>query len=114
MGRPWSPKGRRSAPIWRMLFRTRGWRHRRTTGGAVRIIAGCSSPLGLFFAAGPLEAAATNQVLGFVAPAGRERMLGYGRYEDVIATLDSWLSAHDYIAGDSFTAAYLFVGSQIG
>src|SRR3954466_6956178 len=68
----------------------------------------------LFFAAGPLEAAATNRALGFVAPAGRERMLGYGRYEDVIATLDAWLSAHDTITGDGFTAADVFVGSQIG
>src|SRR5215212_894862 len=31
----------------------------------------------LFFAAGPLEAAATNRMMGFVAPAGREMMMGY-------------------------------------
>src|ERR1700732_2096582 len=34
----------------------------------------------LFFAAGPVEAAASNHVLGFVVPEGRERMVGYGSY----------------------------------
>jgi glutathione S-transferase len=30
----------------------------------------------LFFAAGPIEAAASNKALGFVVPEGRERMMG--------------------------------------
>src|SRR6202043_1589033 len=34
----------------------------------------------LFFAAGPVEAAASNKALGFVVPEGRERMIGYGTY----------------------------------
>src|SRR5271154_2534834 len=32
----------------------------------------------LFFAAGPIEAAASNKALGFVVPQGREGMMGYG------------------------------------
>ncbi len=35
----------------------------------------------LYFAAGPLEYAASNKALGFVLPPGRERMMGYGTYE---------------------------------
>src|SRR5438477_7066307 len=37
----------------------------------------------LFFAAGPLEAAASNTVMGFVVPQEREKMMGYGRVEQV-------------------------------
>jgi hypothetical protein len=39
---------------------------------------------GLFFAAGPVEAAWSNKAMGFVVPQGRERMMGYGRFEDVV------------------------------
>jgi glutathione S-transferase len=37
----------------------------------------------MFFGAGPVEAAVTNQALGFVMPDGRERMAGYGTFADV-------------------------------
>ena len=68
----------------------------------------------LFFAAGPLEAAVTNKSLGVVAPEGRERMLGYGTYDDVMNVLDGVLSKNHYLVGDSFTAADLYLGAQIG
>jgi glutathione S-transferase len=68
----------------------------------------------LFFGAGPLEAAWTNQALGFVIPPGRERMAGYGSFADVINVLDDVISQRPYLAGDSFTAADLYVGSQLG
>ena len=68
----------------------------------------------LFFAAGPVEAATTNRSLGFVAPPGREMMLGYGSYEATMAAVEQAVSQADYIAGDSFTAADVYVGSQIG
>jgi glutathione S-transferase len=68
----------------------------------------------LFFAAGPLEAAATNRALGFVVPEGRERMAGYGRYADVMNTLEGLLSEGGYVAGESFTAADLYLGSHLG
>src|SRR5271169_2782230 len=38
----------------------------------------------LFFGAGPIEAAVTNRMLGVVVPEGRERMVGYGSYADVM------------------------------
>jgi glutathione S-transferase len=68
----------------------------------------------LFFAAGPLEAATTNKSLGFEVPAGREMMVGYGAYETAIDALEQAVSRSDYIVGDQFSAADVYVGSQIG
>jgi glutathione S-transferase len=68
----------------------------------------------LFFAAGPIEAATTNRSLGFQVPAGREMMAGYGSYEAAINVLEQAVSQGDYIVGDQFTAADVYVGSQIG
>ncbi len=68
----------------------------------------------LFFAAGPVEAATTNKSLGFEVPAGRERMAGYGSFEDVMNALEIAVSQTDYVAGDKFSAADVYFGSQIG
>jgi glutathione S-transferase len=68
----------------------------------------------LFFAAGPLEAAASNRALGFQVPAEREGMIGYGTYEAVMHTLEDALGRNPYIAGERFTAADVYVGSHIG
>jgi len=67
----------------------------------------------LFFAAGPLEAAVSNRALGFKVPDEKQVMIGYGRYEDVIDTLDDALSNRTYIAGSSFTAADVYLGSHL-
>jgi glutathione S-transferase len=68
----------------------------------------------LFFTAGPVEAAISNKALGFVVPQERERMLGYGRIEHVMSALEAVLSQSNYLAGDDFTAADLYVGSALG
>jgi glutathione S-transferase len=68
----------------------------------------------LFFAAGPVEAAWTNKAMGFLVPQGRERMMGYGRLEDVVNALEGVVSRREYLVGDSFTAADVYVGSGIG
>jgi glutathione S-transferase len=68
----------------------------------------------LFFAAGPVEAAASNKALGFVLPEGSERMAGYGSFDDVMNALEGAISGRDYVVGDSFTAAAVYFGSQIG
>lgn len=68
----------------------------------------------LFFAAGPAEAATSNKALGFVVPPERERMIGYGRLELVLDTLESAVRQSDYLAGNTFTAADLYVGSHLG
>jgi glutathione S-transferase len=68
----------------------------------------------LFFVAGPLEAAWTNKAMGFVVPQERERMAGYGRFETVIDVLEGAVSRTDYVVGDGFTAADVYIGSGIG
>jgi glutathione S-transferase len=68
----------------------------------------------LFFTAGPVEAAISNKALGFVVPQERERMMGYGRIEQVMSALEAVLSQSNYLAGDDFTAADLYVGSALG
>ena len=67
----------------------------------------------LFFAAGPVEAAVTNRALGWEAPPERQAMLGYGSYERVCDTLEAAVSGRSFIAGDRFSAADVYVGSQI-
>jgi glutathione S-transferase len=67
----------------------------------------------LFFAAGPLEAAVTNKALGFEVPAERRRMAGYGSMAEVLDTIERAVSDRDFLIGDSFTAADLFLGAQL-
>jgi glutathione S-transferase len=67
----------------------------------------------LFFAAGPVEAAVTNRALGFVVPEGRERMAGYGSFDDAVAALETAFSSDAWICGDRFTAADVYVGAQV-
>jgi glutathione S-transferase len=68
----------------------------------------------LFFAAGPVEAAVTGKALGLLAPPDRKRMAGYGSYEETIDTLEKAVSGGPYICGEQFTAADVYVGSQVG
>ncbi|MGB8630967.1 MAG: glutathione S-transferase family protein [Xanthobacteraceae bacterium] len=68
----------------------------------------------LFFAAGPYEAASSNKALGFVVPPERERMMGYGNIGKVLSTLEAAVSSGDYLVGNRFTAADVYIGSQIG
>jgi len=68
----------------------------------------------LFFAAGPVEAAVSNRALGLVVPEGRERMIGYGTFEAAMNTLEAAVSRGEYLIGDRFSAADVYVGSHIG
>jgi glutathione S-transferase len=68
----------------------------------------------LFFTAGPVEAAVSNRALGFVVPPERERMIGYGRIDTVMDALEAAVSRGDYLAGDRFSAADVYVGAQLG
>jgi glutathione S-transferase len=66
-----------------------------------------------FYAAGPTEAAISNRAAGWEVPADKERMFGYGTTDRVIAVLDELLSLRDYVCGERFTAADVYLGSQI-
>ena len=68
----------------------------------------------IFFGAGPLEYAVTDKALGFEIPPEREGLVGYGNYERALAALEGVLYAGDYLTGERFTAADVYVGSQIG
>jgi glutathione S-transferase len=68
----------------------------------------------LFFTAGPIEAAATNKALGVAIPEDRRRMVGYGSLADAQNALETAVSSRDYITGDRFSAADVYVGAQIG
>ena len=67
----------------------------------------------LFFAAGPVEAAASNKAAGFEVPPERARMMGYGSYATTMDTLEKAVSHGSYLAGDRFSAADLYVGSHL-
>jgi glutathione S-transferase len=68
----------------------------------------------LFFAAGPLEAATTDKALGVEAPPERRAMVGYGSLAAVLATLEAALAEREYLVGDRFSAADVYVGSHLG
>ncbi|HEX2793442.1 MAG TPA: glutathione S-transferase family protein [Croceicoccus sp.] len=68
----------------------------------------------LFFAAGPMEQAITSKAMGF-APSTpqQEGMLGFGSYDRAVDALDGWLTGRDYVCGDRFTMADVYVGSTV-
>jgi glutathione S-transferase len=68
----------------------------------------------MFFAAGPLEAATSNKMMGFAVPKERERMMGYGTYAHVIDALEGLLSRGEYVLGDRFSAVDVYLGSHVG
>jgi glutathione S-transferase len=67
----------------------------------------------LFFAAGPLEAAITNRSMGFEVAKDRERMAGYGNYDQVVDVLDAKFQTDAYVCGARFTMADVYVGAQV-
>jgi glutathione S-transferase len=68
----------------------------------------------LFFSAGPVESAVTAKALGLLAPKEKAAMAGYGTFDDVMNALEAAVREGPYICGDQFTAADVYVGSQIG
>lgn len=68
----------------------------------------------LFFAAGPLEAAIVNRNLGVEVSEQQRRMVGYGSYDQALDALERAVSGRSFVAGDRFSAADVYVGSQIG
>ena len=67
----------------------------------------------MFFAAGPVEAAVSNKAFGMEVPPDRTRAIGYGTYADVMDTLEYALTRGEYVTGDRFSAADVYVGSQV-
>ena len=67
----------------------------------------------LFFTAGPVEAAVTAKALGLLAPADKAAMAGYGSFEQTVDALEAAVTPGPWILGDRFSAADVYVGSQI-
>jgi len=68
----------------------------------------------LFFAAGCVEPATSNKAAGFTPSEQHKRMFGYGSYEQTLDALEGAVSEVEYLAGGKFSAADLYVGSQLG
>lgn len=68
----------------------------------------------LFFAAGPLELAVTAKALGWQVPEGKSGFVGFGSYDATINAVETALAPGPYICGEQFTAADVYVGSQLG
>ncbi|HEY8604614.1 glutathione S-transferase family protein [Tsuneonella suprasediminis] len=67
----------------------------------------------LFFSAGPLEQAITNRSFGLEAAPERSIMLGYGTFDLAINTLEGMLATREYVCGNRFTMADVYVGSHV-
>lgn len=66
-----------------------------------------------FFAAGPVEQAITAKSLGFEPNADQQRMAGFGSLGAALDALESAVTGKAFVAGDRFSAADVYVGSQI-
>ncbi|MXO74861.1 glutathione S-transferase [Altererythrobacter aerius] len=67
----------------------------------------------LLFAAGPMEQAIVSKSMGWTVPPDREGMVGFGSFDRTIDAIEGWLTGHDYVCGERFTMADVYVGSQV-
>jgi glutathione S-transferase len=67
----------------------------------------------LFFGAGCVEPAVMDRMLSRPA-AERTSAMGYGTYADTVAALERAITPGPFILGDRFTAADVYISSQIG
>lgn len=67
----------------------------------------------LFFGAGCVDGALIDRMLARPAPE-KTSALGYGTYADVVETLDKAITPGPYILQQRFSAADVYLGSQIG
>ncbi len=67
----------------------------------------------LFFAAGPVEQAITAKHFGIEPDADQQRMAGFGSLGAALDALEGAIAGKTYVAGERFSAADVYVGSQI-
>ncbi|HWW56012.1 MAG TPA: glutathione S-transferase family protein [Sphingopyxis sp.] len=67
----------------------------------------------LFFTAGPVEQAITAKHFGVEPDVDQQRMAGFGSLPAALDTLESAVAGKAFVAGDRFSAADVYVGSQI-
>jgi glutathione S-transferase len=67
----------------------------------------------LLFAAGPVEQAITARAFGFEPNEKQQRSAGFGCYDLMVETLSGHLATRDFVCGERFTMADVYVGSQV-
>ena len=67
----------------------------------------------MFFAAGPVEQAIVAKSMGWAVPEGRAGMVGFGSLDRVLETLEAHFDAGEWVCGERFTMADVYVGSQV-
>lgn len=68
----------------------------------------------LFFAAGPVEQAVVANAMGWkVDEPQKQGMVGFGSYERTINAFETMLDGRDYVCGERFTMADVYIGSQV-
>lgn len=67
----------------------------------------------LFFVAGPLEMAVTARTLDWRVPEGRNRMVGFGSFDEALRALELALRQGPYVCGTQFTAADFYVAANV-
>jgi len=68
----------------------------------------------LFFGAGPVEQSTSMQSLKITVPPEQEGMVGFGTTKAVLDAMEGALTGREYLDGEAFTAADLYLGSHIG
>lgn len=67
----------------------------------------------LFFGAGPIEQAVAFGALQVQVPEDRRAMVGFGCMDDVLNTLEGAVKDREFLAGDRFSAADLYIASHL-
>src|ERR1700686_1416989 len=67
----------------------------------------------MFFGAGCVDCAPIDRMLSRPPPE-KTSALGYGRFDDTVATLEKAITPGPYILQQRFSAADVYIGSQIG
>ncbi|CAA9531339.1 MAG: Glutathione S-transferase, partial [uncultured Sphingomonadaceae bacterium] len=67
----------------------------------------------LFFGAGPVETAVTNNYLNWEPTPEQSMMVGYGSYAKVLDVLEGLVGSQAYLLGERFSALDVYLGSQI-
>lgn len=68
----------------------------------------------LFFAAGPVEQAVTSRAMGWaVDDPQKQGMLGFGSFDRTMNAFETLMTGRDFVCGDRFTMADVYVGSQV-
>ena len=52
--------------------------------------------------------------MNLLAPSDKAMMAGYGSFEAVMDVMEKAVTASEFVAGDRFTAADVYFGSQVG